>query len=266
MILYYIRLDSIWYTRYTKEGQNLSDKKKQVRRWVFPAGRKEKVLIATTSHPKRDTKLILKTLSNLHVHLTVSFKNDGAFDLHHTEEGKVKNHIPLAKGRVNLTKVHKAIEELLQDWRRKIENPIKITDQSLQDSIFLIPKSSDLLDQFYAKFYPIKGRKQVYPNSKTLKLMAKELHHFFHVGYADEIEKEGFPFALLVEEEGESVRFLLNDHGNCFVLDVEALARILPKAIEIQSRYCYRCGTEVPLTGGWCPTCKKRIAKMRSVR
>ncbi len=121
-----------------------------------------------------------------------------------------------------------------------------------------------MLDQFYRKYYPIQGRKQIYPDSKAQKLMEKELRRFFHVGYVDEIEKREFVFAFLFDEEGASVRFLLNDHGNCFVLDIEDLAKILPNSIEVQSRYCYRCGTEVPLTSGWCPTCKKRIAKVRS--
>jgi len=204
-------------------------------------------------------------LSKLNEHFTFSVKDDGAFEFHRTKEGKEKNYIPLAKGSINLDKLREAVEELQQDMFKALKNPLKITDKSLQEFIFIIPKSQESLKEFYAKYYPVVRRKQIYPNSETRKLMAKELQRYFHIGYAEEIVKERFAFALLLDPDDESIKFLFNDHGKCWIMDFAALASILPNSFEIESRYCYRCGTEVPLTRGWCPTCKKRIKKLRGV-
>lgn len=252
-------------TYFLKKGNSLSGEKKQIKRWIIPAGKKEKLLIATTSHLGGNSKLIVKILSKLNEHLTLSVKDDGAFDFHHTKEGKEKNYIPLAKGRINLDKLREAVEKLQQDMFKALKNPIKITDESLQEFIFMIPKSQELLKEFYAKYYPVVGRKQIYPDSETQKLMARDLQRYFHIGYVDEIMKEKFAFALLLDPDDESMKFLFNDHGKCWIMDFTALASILPNSFEIESRYCYRCGTEVPLTSGWCPTCKKRIKKLRDV-
>lgn len=118
------------------KARNLSDKKKQIKRWIVPVGKKERLLFAATSPSERDAKLILKILSKLNEHFTVSLRNNGAFDLHHTKEGKIKNHIPLVKDRINLTKLRGALEEFRQDMVKRIENPIKMTDESLQQRVF----------------------------------------------------------------------------------------------------------------------------------
>lgn len=250
-------------TNFLKKGNSLSGEKKQIKRWIVPVGKKEKLLIATTSHPGRNSKLIVKILSKLNEHFTLSVKDDGAFDFHHTEEGKEKNYIPLAKGRINLDKLREAVEKFQQEIFKALKNPVEIADQSLQEFIFMIPKSQELLKEFYAKYYPITGRKQIYPDSETQKRMVKELQRYFHMGYVDEIIKEKFPFAFLLNPEDESIKFLFNDHGKCWIVDFTTLVSILPNSFEIESRYCYRCGTEVPLTSGWCPICKKRIKKLR---
>lgn len=196
--------------------------------------------------------------------MTLSVKDDGTFDFHHTKEGKEKKYIPLAKGRIKLDELREAAEEWYRNTSKAFEKPMKITDQSLQELIFLIPRSQDLLKEFYAKYYPIKRRKQIYPDSKTQRLMAGNLQRYFLVGYGDEVAGEEFAFAILFNPEDESVNFLFNNHGKCWVMDFTALASILPKSFEIELRYCYRCGTEVPLTSGWCPICKKRIRKMHT--
>jgi len=204
-------------------------------------------------------------LSKLNEHLTFSIKENGIFDFHLTREGKEKNYIPLAKGRINLDKLREVAEEWYRSTSKALENPIKITDQSLQELIFLIPKNQDLLKEFYAKYYPVMGRKQIYPDVKTQKLMAEELQRYFHVGYADEIEEKilhSFVFAFLLDPNDESINVLFNNRGKYWKMDFTALTSILPNSFEIELRYCYRCGTEVPLTRGWCPTCKKRIAKL----
>jgi len=247
---------------FLKKGDSLSGEKKRIKRWIIPAGKKEKLLIATTSHLGRNTKLVVKILSKLDEHFTISVKDDGTFGFHHTKEGKEKNYIPLARGRINLHKLREAAEELIQDTLKALKNPMKITDQSLEKFIFVIPKSRELLKEFYARYYPVMGRKQIYPDSETQKLMAKELQRYFYIGYADEIMKENFPFAFLLDPDDESIKFLFHDHRKCWIMDFTALASILPNSFEIESRYCYRCGTEVPLTSGWCPTCKKRIKKL----
>jgi len=169
--------------------------------------------------------------------LTLSVKDDGAFDFHHTKEGKEKNYVPLAKGRINLHKIREAVEELQQDMFKALKNPIKITDESLQEFIFMIPRSQELLKEFYAKYYPVVGRKQIYPDLEAQKLMAKELQRYFHVGYRDEIMKEKFAFAYLLGPDDESIKFLLNDKGRCGIMDFKALTSILPNSFEIDSSH-----------------------------
>lgn len=256
-----IRKQKVQNLRALKKGDSLSGEKKRTKRWIIPAGKKEKLLIATTSQTGRSTKLILKILSKLDEHFTLSVEDNGAFDFHQTKEGKEKNHIPLARGHINLDKLREAAEELIQGT---LKNPMKITDQLLEKFIFMIPKSQELMKEFYARYYPIVRRKQIYPDSETQKLMAKELQRYFYIGYADEIMKEKFSFAILINPDDESMNFLFHDHGKCWIMDFTTLANILPNSFEIESRYCYRCGTEVPLTSGWCPTCKKRIKKLSS--
>ena len=203
-------------------------------------------------------------MNKLDEHFTLSLKDDGSFDFHHTKEGREKTYTPLAKGRIDLTRLREEAEKWMQNMLNISRNPIELTDQSLQNLILLIPKTPESLVEFYKKYYPTVRRKQVYPDSKTQKVMAKNLQHYFLVGYADEVAGEEFAFALLFNPEDESMNILLNNNGKCWIMDFTTLLSILPNSFEIESRYCYRCGTEVPLTSGWCPTCKKRIRKMQT--
>jgi len=248
---------------FLKKGSSLSDAKKEIKRWIVPAGKKEKLLIATTSHRGKGLLAVVKILGKLE-HLTMIIRDDGCFDFHQTKEGREKSYTPLAKGRLNLVKLREAAEKWYADMLKAADNPVKLTDQSLKKFIFLIPKSPKLLQEFYARYYPIKERKQIYPDSRTQRLIAKNLPRYFLVGYADEVAGEKFTFALLSNPEDESVNFLFNDHGKCWVMDFTTLLSILPDSFEIKSRYCYRCGTEIPLASGWCPTCKKRIKKLQA--
>lgn len=175
--------------------------------------------------------MILKALSKLDEHFTLSIKDNGTFDFHHTKEGIDKSYIPLAKGHVNLAKPREDAEKWLQNMLKRPSNPIEITDQSLQDLILIIPKSPELLTEFYAKYYPIVGRKQIYPDLATQRLMAKDLPRYFHMGYPDEITEEKFSFALLFNPEDESLNLLLSNNGKCWVMDFTTLVAILQEIL-----------------------------------